>query len=272
MKPASPDKIADQILLKAIDFGADLSGIAAVESLRTAPSFVLAPKMTDAGKGVGTRQGIMEVAPGGVNWPDSAKSLVVLAVSHPEDRLEMDWWYGRKSPSGNKILMDAAKKLCAWIETELGIHTVHLPYHVEHGGIYLKDAAVMAGLGCVGKNNLMLTPEFGPRIRLRAITLDRELPPTGPTDFDPCHKCPMPCRRACPQKAFKTNTFKDHPLEIDFFPGRTGHYTRPTCNIQMEMDNDVAKETRADGFESPVKIVKYCRKCELACPVGKPED
>jgi hypothetical protein len=27
----------------------------------------------------------------------------------------------------------------------------------------------MAGLGCIGKNNLFLTPDFGPEVRLRAL-------------------------------------------------------------------------------------------------------
>jgi len=50
----------------------------------------------------------------------------------------------------------------------------------------LKDAAVLAGLGCIGKNNLLLTPEYGSRVRLRAFTIDLVLPSTGPLPFDPC--------------------------------------------------------------------------------------
>ncbi|MCG8615512.1 MAG: epoxyqueuosine reductase [Desulfobacterales bacterium] len=271
MQQSSPEQVTERILKTAKKFGADLVGITSVAQLTTAPSFLLAPKMADAGKGIGSREGKMELAPGEVNWPERAKSVVVIAVSHPEDRPELDWWYGRKSPSGNKQLMDTAKQLCEWLETDMDIRTVHLPYHVEHGGIYLKDSAVMAGIGCIGKNNMVVTPEFGPRVRLRALTLDRELPATGPIDFNPCEKCAMYCRKACPQTAFKKHQFRDNPLALDFWPGRTGHYSRPTCNVQMEKDNDQARETRVDGFESPVKIVKYCRVCEFACPVGKPE-
>lgn len=269
MKRQSSEKIAEQILTKAKRFGADLAGITSVSRLETAPSFLLAPQMADAGKGIGTRQGKMELAPGEVEWPDHAKSVVVIAVSHPEIQPELDWWYGRKSPSGNKMLMDIAKKLCDWLQGEMDIHTVHLPYHVEHGGIYLKDAAVMAGIGCIGKNNMVVTPQFGPRVRLRALTLDRELPSTGPIDFDPCEKCPMYCRKACPQTAFKKNTFKEKPLKLDFWPGRTGHFSRSACNFEMEKNNDLAKEVSAENSKSPVKIVKYCRGCEFACPVGK---
>ena len=37
----------------------------------------------------------------------------------------------------------------------------------------------------------------------------------------------------------------------------------------MEKDNKDAMEQEVDGFELAVKIIKYCRKCEQTCPVGK---
>jgi len=69
-------------------------------------------------------------------------------------------------------------------------------------GIFLKDSAVVAGLGCVGKNNLATTPEYEPRIRWRASLMDRTAQATGPVDYDPCDGRPQPCRRACPVTAF----------------------------------------------------------------------
>jgi len=269
MKTLSDKQIADKIMKQAKKFGADLCGIADVSDLKSAPSFILAPQMPGSGKGVGSRQGKMELAPGEVSWPKTAKSVLVLAVAHPENKPEMDWWYGKKSPSGNRILMDAAKGLNEWIPENFGMDTIHLPYHVEHGGIYLKDAAVMAGLGCIGKNNMLLTPEFGPRVRLRALTLNISLPSNGPSDFDPCNECPVYCRKSCPQKAFKNRVFSKKDYSLDYLPGRNGYFSRPTCNVQMIEDNDVADVEQLDGFEKPVSIIKYCRRCETACPVGK---
>jgi epoxyqueuosine reductase len=37
-----------------------------------------------------------------------------------------------------------------------------LQYKVEEAGMFLKDAATLAGLGIIGKNNLLITPEFEP--------------------------------------------------------------------------------------------------------------
>ncbi len=91
----------------------------------------------------------------------------------------MDWWSGRFDPPGNRILADIARRLCDWIPAAFGVRTFHLPYHIERGGTYLKDAAVVAGLGCIGRNNLLVTRQYGPRVRLRALTLDADLSSTG---------------------------------------------------------------------------------------------
>ena len=131
----------------------------------------------------------------------------MIAIEHPEDKPEFDWWVlGGKSTAGhtpgNNLLIAAGKKLADWIKQELGITSFRQAYHIELGAIYMKDTAVLAGLGCIGKNNLLVTPQYGPRQRLRVILVDADLPATGPSDFNPCHDCDMPCRTACPVKAF----------------------------------------------------------------------
>jgi epoxyqueuosine reductase len=77
----------------------------------------------------------------------------------------------------------------------------------KRGGIFLKDAAVLVGLGCIGRNNLLLTPELGSKVRLLAMLLEAELAPTGPIDFYPCEGCEEFCRKACPQNAFGETVF-----------------------------------------------------------------
>jgi epoxyqueuosine reductase len=75
-----------------------------------------------------------------------------------------------------------------------------LPYRVEHGGTLFKDAAALAGLGTIGKNNLVITPEYGPHVRLKAMFLDVDLEPTGPIDFTLCEGCDILCRGSVPRK------------------------------------------------------------------------
>jgi epoxyqueuosine reductase len=88
--------------------------------------------------------------------------------------------------------------LSEWIAHTFSIKTYKLPYFVEKDGIFLNDAAVYAGLGCIGKNNLVISPEYGPRIRFRALLLNKEAKSTDPCEFNPCENCGQPCRSACP--------------------------------------------------------------------------
>jgi epoxyqueuosine reductase len=224
--------------------------------------------MPRCGDGVGTRENTLGLQPGHVAWPEGSRSLLVVAVEHPAAKPEMDWWFGRVDPSGNRVLARVVNELAAWVESAYPVKTVHLPYHVEKGGTYLKDAAVIAGLGCIGKNNMLITPDYGPRVRLRALTLDVAIPSTGPTGFDPCATCDAPCRRTCPEGAFNLKLYDDADFGQVRLPGRTGVYSRPACNIQMEADISVAGEQPVEGFDAPVKVIKYCRACELSCPVG----
>ncbi len=89
--------------------------------------------MPSAGEGIGTRKSDNGLKPGEVNWPENARSIIVIAVAHPEEAPEMDWWYGRVDPPGNRVLAKVCRELCPWIEESFGINTVHLPYHVEKG-------------------------------------------------------------------------------------------------------------------------------------------
>ena len=263
-------KISSALLLKAKDLGADLVGFASVEDLKQAPSFTFAPRMPGAGEGIGTRKNKLGLKPGEVLWPERAKTVMVIAVHHPEDKPELDWWFGRVDPPGNRVLASVVRELCDWIPEQFGVGVFHLPYHVEKAGTYLKDSAVLAALGCVGRNNILVTPEFGPRVRLRALTLDIELPSSGPSKFDPCSMCEELCRKACPQHAFDNKIYSEEDYGQKILPGRDGVFSRPVCNKQMDMDNEVAIEQKIEGFDDPIKVIKYCRRCELSCPVGKP--
>lgn len=261
--------ISSVLLNKAKEFGAHLAGFATVDELKHAPSFTFAPRMPGAGEGVGTRENKLGLKPGEVLWPESAKTVMVIAVHHPEDKPEMDWWFGRADPPGNRILASVVKQLCTYIPEQFDCNVVHLPYHVEKGGTYLKDAAILGGLGCIGRNNILVTPEYGPRVRLRALTLNVELPSTGPLRYDPCTMCEGWCRKACPEHAFDKTIYSSDDYRQQILPGRDGNYARPVCNQQMDKNIEDGQEQTVGGFDKPVKIIKYCRRCELSCPVGK---
>ncbi|MCF8052675.1 MAG: epoxyqueuosine reductase [Desulfobacterales bacterium] len=258
-------KIEQQIIRMAVENGATLAGLADVRALKASPSHVIYSQMGDY-TGVGT------VKDGGglpvhqlFNWPDSAKFALVIGLAHPKDRPELDWWDGKGTP-GNRMLIDIMARTRKRIEADLNIGTQPLHYYVEKGGVFLKDAAVLAGLGCIGRNNLLVTPSCGPRLRLRALFLEAEIDPTGPVSFDPCKDCRVDCRRVCPEKAMnqKAPVFESFGKDTDL-PARDGAYDRQICNIRMEKDVAAGRKNTA-GEPGPIK---YCRRCEFICPVGK---
>ena len=66
-----------------------------------------------------------------------------------------------------------------------------------------RHMAAEAGLGEIGVNNLLLTPEHGPRVRFVALVTDAELEPGKPLEGRICkpEKCRTACVRACPVNA-----------------------------------------------------------------------
>ena len=262
-------RLSREIVVKAKTFGADLAGIARVEDLKQSPSHTISEKLPEF-VGVGTKS-VEGRKRGIVQWPENAISAIVIAIAHPPEDPEMDWWVKGLSAgntAGNRLLMSVVKKLAEWLEQELGIRSFKLPYYIEHGAVYMKDTAVMAGLGCIGKSNLLITPRFGPRQRLRVMLIDTDLPSTGPIDFDPCIGCPMPCLKACPQHAFSRKIYTKEAYGIEELPGRSGVYSRLQCARQMDIDRANVEAIEIEGQAAMGKRVKYCRECELACPVG----
>jgi epoxyqueuosine reductase len=221
------DSVAERIIKKATALGASLAAVAPVSALREAAPLFSGP--------LAQRKGA---------------AILILALGHPETEPELDWWDGPGGTKGNRHLIALSKQLERFLAAELGIHSQQLPYHPWKGGILLKNAASLAGLGCIGDNNLLITPQYGPRVRLRAMVLDQELPLGPRPSFTPCETCPRPCWQACPQQAFDS-----------------GAYVRDRCTRQMEEDEERARQGQTDADR--IVPVDYCRACELACPVGR---
>ena len=70
-----------------------------------------------------------------------------------------------------------------------------------------KKAAVLAGLGGIGMNDLFLSSSFGPAVRLGTVFLNASLP-EGKIAQNPCLNCKK-CVLACPSGALKGTSFED---------------------------------------------------------------
>lgn len=221
------------------------AGIAPIEDILKGPSYRVTPD------GEWSPNILDDKRPRAV-WPPAAKSVLVLGLHHPANNPRMDWWDGRNT-MGNRLLINLSETLTKWLIKEHEVHAIPLPYHLDSGGLFLKDAAVLAGLGVIGRNNLILTPDWGPRLRLRSILLVDELEPTEPIEgFFPCESCAIMCHSACPQNVFSTRGFH-----------------RPSCIRQLSADRENLLPDDAPDKEGPTRLVaKNCRACELVCPAG----
>lgn len=99
----------------------------------------------------------------------------------------------------------------------------------------LKHAAIGAGLGVFGRNALLLTPQFGPRVRLAGIITNAELEPDSPLSANYCETCSEPCITQCPANALTTPQSPEVSYQINKFACCQYLGTRPACAVCMKV-------------------------------------
>ena len=111
-----------------------------------------------------------------------------------------------------------------------------------------KMAAHLAGLGWIGKSCLLVTPQYGPRVRWTTVLTDYPFTNAG-NPMDPrCGGCEE-CIEACPTSAFTGRMFhQDEPREARFDASKCDRYF-----------NEMEKLT-----PKPV-----CGLCVYTCPHGR---
>lgn len=113
-----------------------------------------------------------------------------------------------------------------------------------------KLAAHLAGLGWIGKNCLLITPEAGPRVRWVTVLTDAPLQATGRAMAERCGEC-QECVEICPQAAFTGRPFReDEPREA--------RYDARKCERYMK------KLEEMTGYG-------VCGMCLFVCPQGRRE-
>ena len=117
--------------------------------------------------------------------------------------------------------------------------------------------AMRAGLGELGRNGLLITPEFGPRVRLAKVLTDLPLVADTPIEFgvtEFCSKCEI-CADSCPSQALMHGEQTDKPNSVS---NTTGVLKWP---IHAE---------RCLKFWASAK--RPCHLCVSTCPFNKQMD
>jgi epoxyqueuosine reductase len=118
------------------------------------------------------------------------------------------------------------------------------------GSISHKAVARMAGLGWQGKSLLLVSPEFGPRVRLVTVLTDMPLTADEPIK-NRCGKC-LECVQACPASAIKNVSTDSH------YPSREVAVDLEKCHQKL-----IAFRTL------PGIGTRICGVCIKVCPYGK---
>ncbi len=155
----------------------------------------------------------------------------------------------------NRKLDEIAASVARWI-VEQGFRAVPVPAsrmvddHGLRGNISHKAVARMAGLGWQGKSLLLVTPEFGPRVRLVTVLTDMPLVPDRPVE-NRCGAC-SECSCACPASAIRNVPTADH------YASREDAVILSRCHAQL-----------LEFKQIPDIGSTFCGACIRACPFGK---
>ncbi len=160
-------------------------------------------------------------------------------------------WYQELYKNLNAQLDERAYRLSQLLN-ELGHASVYVPRD-GYGTVELlvespyaffshRHAAYLAGLGTFGINNMLLTREYGPRVRFVSVLTAAELPPGGPMEKGLCVRC-MRCAKACPVQAI-------------------GDVAYPEASIDK-------RRCAARSVELKKRYRSPCGICIKVCPVGE---
>ncbi len=200
-----------------------------------------------------------EVAP----W---ARSVMVLGIRVADEAMNVSISIpvpGGKDTYYNfyyEITESRAWRLIRWMREEKGIRAV--PSH----RIAMKPAAMLAGIGFIGHNTQVITPDFGPRVRFVAVLTDKELEPDRPFARDLCEEEPACrdkslCVQACPYRAIIPGPSQGVPAGEKVLLEK--------CVVYHVQDREIGKRWEKYIRRLTNRGFLECTLCNLACPYGE---
>lgn len=181
-----------------------------------------------------------------------AKSVIVIAINYFREQKPVPKGHGRVARYANgrdyhKVLKKLLKQLAAYIgEKDPSAET---KLCVDSAPLLEKAYAVRAGIGFIGKNTTLITPQYGSYVLLGEILTNLELEYDQPADGT-CGTCTR-CIDACPTKAFAG------PRELD----------AKKCISYLTIEH---KGPIPEEFHKPMaNWIFGCDICQEVCPYNK---
>ena len=222
----------------------------------------------------------------------SAKSVIVMAVVHSLGAVyapDIMVWTRNKMQS-SRLLDQVAERVGRLLEREGFLSTPisadkpvtifkagfeykgkKLPHTRFLGHLSLKHTAVSAGLGEIGRNNLLITPQFGPHQRLGAIITEAPLESDQPLNGKLCTDCKQ-CEKACPVEALKDGRYNVDRCYSYWSKGFKQVYPERlrdwTSYLRMLMQFNKTRDVFIEMSQNYITDVDYCIECMKACHVG----
>ncbi|HTP28505.1 MAG TPA: hypothetical protein VMK12_22965 [Anaeromyxobacteraceae bacterium] len=212
----------------ALSLGVDLVGIAGIDRLSEAP-----PRHRPADIIANARSVIscaVRIPSGAIAGPATSYQATMNAIHARLDFLAARIAVFLEDRGGRAVPVPADEPYWHW-----DAKRSHGTGDLSH-----KHVAQAAGLGRLGKNSLLVTPQFGNRVQLVSIVTDVSFIPDPVLDWEPCPEGCMRCLAACPAGAIGQRFAVDQAL------------CRP-----------VTMQRLAKGG-----IVESCCACRARCPWG----
>ena len=231
---SDPEKTTRMVKKAARWFGADLVGICKLDR-----RWLYASTPTDG-------------RPAPQETPDEFQYVVVMAYEMDYDLIT----YFNTYNSGSASRMGYSR---------MAITNAHLSSFIRHLGFKAIECgneiglsipmAMQAGLGEIGRNGILITPELGPRLRLSKVLTDLPLVVDSPIEFgvtEFCTACKK-CADSCPSRSLMTG---DRTTEANNKSNNSGELKWPinaeTCRIYWS------------------RVSAPCVTCIATCPYNKP--
>ena len=100
-----------------------------------------------------------------------------------------------------------------------------------------KHVAELAGLGTIGRNSLLITRDFGPRVRLACLLTDAPVDETPSIKKDYCTRCNA-CMKVCPAQAIQKPK-SGQSYSINRFACRAYRQAGLVCSVCLKACDEV---------------------------------